>query len=59
MATNTSDSNSGSSIGEDVYRNEVEQAVHATRGTGLATASFYGNMLESSPSKNLRERKQQ
>ena len=59
MATNTSDSNSGSSIGEDVYRNEVEQAVCASRGTGLATASFYGNMLQSSPSKNLRERKQQ
>ena len=37
MATNTSDSNSGSSIGEDVYRNEVEQAVRASRGTGLAT----------------------
>ena len=59
MATNTSDSNSGSSTGEDVYLNEVDKAVRATRGSGLATKSFYGNMLDSSPSKNLRERKLQ
>ena len=51
MASNTSDSSSsGSSNGGDVYRNAVEQAVRSTIGT----ASFYG-----SPSKNLRERKQE
>ncbi|CAL4122591.1 unnamed protein product [Meganyctiphanes norvegica] len=56
MASNTSDSNSGSSNGSDVFRSVVEQAVRSTRGTGtgLATTSFYG-----SPSKNLRERKQE
>ncbi|CAL4151631.1 unnamed protein product [Meganyctiphanes norvegica] len=51
MASNTSDSSSsGSSNGEDVYRNPVEQAVRST----IDTAAFYG-----SPSKNLRDRKQQ